>query len=101
MALEAAMQTGARELWDAVVQAAEHVVERQQCSAAELDDHGFLGRGQDGAVGRSWSHWRIIGRSPGAPLGDSGPAQAVALGQGAGRFFRRLELGSNSRRCSG
>ncbi len=38
---------------------------------------------------------------PGAPFGDGGAVQAVALGQGAGRFLRRLGLGSNSRRCPG
>ena len=34
-------------------------------------------------------------------LGERGAAQAIALGQGAGLFFRLLEFGSNSRRCSG
>ena len=34
-------------------------------------------------------------------LGERGTAQAIPLGQGAGLFFRRLGLGSNSRRSSG
>ncbi len=44
------MQAGPGELGDAVAQASEHVVERQQGAPAELDDHGFLDRGRDGAV---------------------------------------------------
>ena len=53
-----------------------------------------------------WSDVDPVGASsvvvrPGAPFGDGGSAQAVALGQDAGRFLRRLEFGSNSRRCSG
>ena len=35
------------------------------------------------------------------PLGHGLGAQPVAGGQAAGRLLRRLELGSNSRRCSG
>jgi len=101
VALEAAVQAGACQLRDGVAQAAEHVVERQQGAAAELDHHGLLGWRQDCAARRRRTHGQVIGRGPGAPLGDGGAAQAIALGQGAGRLLRRLEPGSNSRRRSG
>ena len=48
-----------------------------------------------GPVGASWVC------CPRPPFGDGCAAQAVTPGQGAARVFRRLELGSNSRRCSG
>ena len=81
VAFQAPVQAGARQLWDAVAQAAEHVVprgtpdviERQQRPAAELDHHGLLSQCQHGAVRGSRPHWRIVGRRSGAPLGDGGP----------------------------
>src|SRR5690349_16759159 len=51
VSLEAAMQCAAAEGGDGVLQAAEHVVEREEGSAAELDDDGLLGWGEDGAPG--------------------------------------------------
>ena len=77
------------------------IVQGQKGPAAELDHHRLLGPGQHGAMGRARPHGCVVGGGPSAPLGHHGAAQPVALGQGAARFLRRLELGSNSRRCSG
>ncbi len=101
VAFEASMQAGACQLRDGVAQASEHVVERQQGAAPELDHHGLLLRAQHGAVRRCRTHGSVGRGRTASPLGHGGAAQAVALGQGAGRLFRRLELGSNSRRRSG
>ena len=47
VAYQAAMEGAAGQLRDGVAQAAEDVVERQQCGA-EIDDDGFLGFREDG-----------------------------------------------------
>ncbi len=100
MALEAAMERAAGEGGNAVAQAAEHVIERQQGSRAELDDDGLLGLGQHGAA---WlgSQGCVGGGGPLGPFQDGLGVEAVLGGEGAGRRLRRLEFGSNSRRCAG
>ena len=98
---QAAVQGAAGELGDRLAQAAEDVVERQQGAAAELDDDGLLGLGQDGAAGPARPHRRVGRAGPPPPLGDRLRVQPVAGGQGAGALLRRLELGSNTRRRSG
>ncbi len=94
---QAAVQGTARELGDALAQAAQNIVERKQSAAPELDDDGLLDLGQDGAARPSWSY-RLVSRGGAlAPLLDCLRVQPVAGGQGAGRLLRRLELGSNTR----
>ena len=95
------MQTRARELWDAFTQAAHHIVQRQQGCAPELHDDGLFGRGKHRALGLSRAHWRVCRRGATSPLRDGRATQSITLGQDAGLFFRRLELGTNSRRCTG
>jgi hypothetical protein len=68
--LEAAVQGAAGELGDALAQAAEHVVERQQGAAPELHDHRFLGLGQTVLRGLGGAH-RLVGCGGAlAPLRD-------------------------------
>jgi len=97
---EAAMERAAGKPGDGVAQAAEHVVKRQQGAAPELDDDGLLGFGQHGAAGLG-SHRGIDGGGALAPFQDGFGVEAMLGGEGAGRRLRRLESGSNARRCSG
>jgi hypothetical protein len=46
MPLKAAVQGASAEIGDRVPQASENVVQREKCSATELDDDRFLGRGR-------------------------------------------------------
>jgi hypothetical protein len=101
MALQAAMECAAAELWDGVPDAAHDVIEWQQGAAPELDDDGLLGLSEYGAARLAWPHGRVGGDLPGAPLSDGLGVQAVLGGEGTGRRLRRLEFGSNSRCCSG
>jgi hypothetical protein len=101
VAHEAAMERAAGEVRDALPEAAQDIVERQQGAAAELDDDGFLGLGQDGAAGPARAHRRVGSAGPAPPFGHRLRVQPVAVGQGAGAFLRPLELGSNTRRRSG
>ena len=57
------MQAGPGKIGDAVAQASQDVVERQQNAAPELDDHGLLGRGQHGAAWDCWFHGGVGGAS--------------------------------------
>ena len=100
MADQAAVQGAAGELGDALPQAAQHVVERQEGAPPELDDDGLLGFGQGAAAGLG-SHHRVGGAVALAPLQDGFGVQAKLGGEGAGRRLRRLELGSNTRRRAG
>ena len=99
--LQATMQGGAAEVRDRVAQATQDFVERYQRSAAKFDHDRLLGRCQDRAPGRLGAH-RCIGclRSP-APFGDRLRVQSVGGSKGAATLFRRLELGSNTRRRAG
>lgn len=81
VALQAAMQRGARQMWDRRLQRVEAIVQRQQCVASERHHHGFLlDRKRRGPrlsrpgpqVGRRWSL---------LPLGDRLLVDAVALRQ--------------------
>jgi hypothetical protein len=98
---QAAVQGAAAELGDRVAQAAQDVVQRQQGAAAELDDEGLLGLGQDGAARSARPHRGVRRASPAPPLRDRLRVQPVAGGQGAGAPLRRLELGPNTRRRPG
>ena len=98
--VEASMKRAARQLWDRIPQASQNVVQRQQRSAPELDDHGLLDRRQYGAAGIVRSHRRVGCRGAPPPLRDGLRVQAVARRHGAGAFLRRLEFGSNTRRRS-
>lgn len=102
MALEASVQGAAAKVRDGVAERAEHLVEQQEGCAPELDDDddGLLGRGEHGALGPG-SHRGVGGGSALAPFQDGFGVDAVLGGQGTGRRLRRLELGSNSWRCSG
>ena len=42
---QAAVKRAAGQLWDALAQAAQNVIKRQQGAASELDDDGLLGLG--------------------------------------------------------
>jgi hypothetical protein len=101
VAREAAVKRGATEAWDGFTQAAQDIIERQEGSPSGLDDDRLLGFGQGAAAGPRWPHRRVEGGGPPAPLGDGLGVQPVAGGQGAGALFRRLELGSNTRRRPG
>jgi hypothetical protein len=101
MPLKTAVECAAGQLRDRVAQASQHVVERQQRAAPELDDHGFLERRQHGAAGVAWSHRRIGDGGARPPLGDRLRVQAVSRGKGSGALLRCLELGSNTRRRAG
>src|SRR5829696_4691910 len=57
--LEAAVQGAAGEGRDRLAQAAEHVVQRQQRAAPELDDDRLLDLRQDRAAGSSRAHGRV------------------------------------------
>ena len=107
MTFQAAVQAGSSELGDAVAQASEDVVERQQGALPELHDHGFLDHGfldhgKDRAVRRARPHWRVFGGGWHPPLGHRVAAQPVAFGQGAARLSMlgaRLELAASFGRC--
>ena len=101
MPLEAAMQSAAAQVGDGVFQAAHDVIERQQGAAAELDDDGLFGEREHGAFGSFGTHGGIGGNIAFAPFQDGFGIDTVLGCQGAGRRFRRFELGSNTRRCSG
>ena len=98
---QAAVQGAAGEPGDALPQAAEDVIERQEGAPAELDHDRLLGLGQDGAAWPMRPHGRIRGVAPRTPLGDCLGVQPVAGGKGTGARLRRLELGSNARRRAG
>ena len=68
MALEAAVQGAAAEVGDGVLQAAQHVVQRQQRLLPERHHDGFLGRRQHRALRRLRPHRRVGRRGPLAPL---------------------------------
>jgi hypothetical protein len=99
--LQAAVQGAARECRDRLAQTAQHIIERQQRTTPELDHDRLLGLGQDGAAWPAGAHRPISGRGALALLGNRLWVQPVADGQGAGRFLRCLELGSNSRPRAG
>src|SRR5271156_2750284 len=101
VSLKAAVETGARKFGNALLQATEDIIERKQCPLAKLDNHRFLDRREHRALGIAGPHRRIRGRRPRPPFGTGGSAKAITAGEATGRLFRRLELGSNSRRCAG
>ena len=98
---QASVETGSCELRNAVLQAAEDIVERKQRPPPKFDDHRFLHGSEHRALGIARPHRRIRGRRPRPPFGNGRPAQAITAGEATGRLFRRLELGSNSRRRPG
>src|SRR3954470_20783938 len=91
---EAAVERAAGELRDRLAQAAQHVVERQERAAPELDDNGLLGLSQDGAPRLRRPHGPIDGGGASSPLVDRLRVQPIAGRKNRGRLFRRLELGS-------
>jgi len=101
VAFEAAMKGAAGELRNAVTQAAENVVEGQERPPPELDDDRFFDRGQHRAPRIARPHRGIGGCRASPPLRHRLRVQAVTLGKGPGARFRRLELGSNTRRRAG
>lgn len=101
MTLKASVNGAPRERWDGVLEAAEDIVEREQGAAAKLDDDCPLGLGEDGAARSARSHRRIGAAGSGAPFGDGLGVQPLLGHEGPGACLRRLELGSNTRRCSG
>ena len=91
---ETAMERAPGQLGDAVPEAAQHVVERQQHAPAELDHDGLLGFGQ-GRGARFRRPHRSVGRAgPLTPLQDGLGVDAVPVGNGPKRRLRFLELGS-------
>lgn len=60
VALEAPMQGAAAEIWDGVLEAAHHIVQRQQGPAPELHDDGLFSRGEHRAFGLFGIH-RALG----------------------------------------
>src|SRR5215204_6858894 len=101
VAHETAVERAAGQRRDALAQAAQNLVEGKQCAAPELNDNGLLGLSEGRAARPLWAH-RLIGRrgAP-TPLLDRLGVQPVAGSEDAGCLLRRLELGSNARRCAG
>jgi hypothetical protein len=100
VALKTAVQTASAEVRDRVFEATQHVMERQQRPAPELDDDSLLGRREDCALRRLRSRRIGVGGAPAALVDGLGP-QAVAGDKDAATFFRRLESGSKTRRRAG
>ena len=101
MAHEAAVKGAAGQLGDALAQAAQNIVEGKQRAPPELNDNGLLGLGQNRAAGPLRPHGLVGSGGALTPLGDRLGVQPKAGSKDAGRLLRRLELGSNSRRCAG
>ena len=101
MTLEAAVQGAAAEVRDGVSQATQHVVQRQHGLLPEGHNNGFFGRRQHRALRDLRPHGRIGRRGALAPLAHRLGVQAVAGGKGPAALFRRLELGSKTRRRAG
>jgi hypothetical protein len=95
------MQSAAGKIWDGVARAAHDIVERQEGSPPELDDHRLLGQRKDGAPGIARPHGCIARALAGSPLSDGFWVQLIAGREGPGAFLRPLELGSDTRRRSG
>ena len=84
MPVAAAMESAARQLGDGLAQAAEHVIEREQGTAAKLDEDRLLDLGVHGALGLPRPHPPVGGRGALVPLRHGLGIQAVSGGQGAG-----------------
>lgn len=98
---EAAVQRTPGELRELLAQAAQDIVEGEQRPATELDHRCLLQRAQRSAVHVVRAHGRILSRGAVPPLEHRLRIQPVPGGHDPGRVFRRLELGSNSRRRAG
>lgn len=70
MALEAAVQGGAGELWDGRLQGVEAIIQRQERVAAEGDDDSFLLNGERGGM--------CLAR-PGGQISDGGALAPLAI----------------------
>lgn len=101
VALEASMQGAPGQCREGFPQASQHIVQRWQRPAAELDAHDLFGRCEHAAARHARPHRRVLGRAALAPLGDRLRIQPILLSKGPGTFFRRLDLGSNTRRRAG
>jgi hypothetical protein len=99
--LQATMKGAPREGWDALAQAAQDVVQRQERAAAELDDGRLLELAEHRTARLARPHPAIGCGGARAPFGDGLRVQPLTRGEGAGRPLRRLELGSNPRRRAG
>ena len=100
VALKTTVKGASAQVWNGVLQTAEHVIQWEERPAAELDDDGFLGRGQNRAL-RAGPHGRVGGLCPVPPFQDGFDVEAVLAGEETGWRLRRFELGSNSRRRAG
>jgi len=90
VALKAAMQGRARQVWDGGLQRVEAVIERQQRMAAEGDDHRLLLDGEHSRVNGLRPHARIADARPLAPLLDGRRADPVTPGERPYALFTPL-----------
>jgi hypothetical protein len=81
MPLQAAMQAGAGQVWDARLQAVKAVVQRQQGMPAEGDDDGLVLRREHRRARLLRPHAAVAGGPSAAPLLHGGGADAVAFGR--------------------
>ena len=101
VALQASVQGAATEVRDRVSQATQDIVQRQQGLLPERHHDRLLGRRQHRARRLLRTHRRVGRCGPVAPFAHGLRVQAVAGGKGPAALFRRLELGSKTRRRSG
>ena len=79
VALKTAVQGGAAQVGNGLLQGVEAIVERQQGLLAEQDDGGFFGRREHGGGGFGAAHG-LFGGGAAAPLGDRFLVDAEAFG---------------------
>ena len=95
------MERAAGQLWNALAQAADHIIKRQERVTAKRDNDRLLGVGEHGAPWQARPHGRVGCRGAPRPLRDRLRVQPIAGGEVTGRFLRPLECGSNARRRAG
>lgn len=101
VALEAAVERGAREVGDRRLQRVEAVVQGEERVAAEGDDSGFLLRGEHGRARSLRSHRCVLDRLAPSPLGDGLPVNPMLLGQGTHSLLAALDGSADGLRRAG
>src|SRR4051794_37452295 len=101
MPLQAAMQTGARQVRDRGLERVEAVIQRQKCVPPEGDNHGFLFQGQHGRSRRFRSGRPIGCRRALLPLGDGFWVNPVTSGENSQALLTILYCSTDRRRRAG